>query len=553
MSALLLISAASVKSQVTMGSLNEPHKAAVLDLDATTKGLLLPNVFLTDVSVFAPLQTDISSDGKGMLVYNTNPDVIGGTGKGLYVWDGSKWNPLQQSAESFGDDPCLAPFNLTYTVNGVSGTTGSSFEGGADITLTVTGDNISGYKWYKSPDDVSVLSSSESLVISPSSTSVSGTYYCVAVNDCGGSTEETVSNNFTVTVSAAPVDPGTTATLSGITCYDVKQSPANDNANSCGAWSGRTAAFPDEPSRTQTYNMNISGSLTNRTNLEVTVTSNPSSMIKLVNGSPASGAITIVAGAIATASNNFTITFADDINTLASGRYTTGAGAYAPLKAVIWVTYNDNGTITGKEMTISVKDCVCCGAFIAPGVWKVFMCHNLGADESADPFTPDQALHGAMYKWGVKDPALTAAENIANSGTVSGWTSITPPPETGADWDMVNANPCPAGYRVPTLAEWNGVASTYNNTWTRKGTFSNSATNWTAGRQVGDGLFLPAAGQRDGNYGGALSYRGYQGCCLSSTADGIINGMSLFFDSSSQYGRSDPLSTGNSVRCIEDN
>ena len=96
--ALILLCAVSLKSQVTIGSLDEPHKGAALHLDATDKGLLLPNVFLTNVSDFAPLQVDLENNGQGMVVYNTNPAIIGGAGKGVYVWDGGKWNPL--SSES---------------------------------------------------------------------------------------------------------------------------------------------------------------------------------------------------------------------------------------------------------------------------------------------------------------------------------------------------------------------------------------------------------------------------------------------------------------------
>ena len=191
-----------------------------------------------------------------------------------------------------------------------------------------------------------------------------------------------------------------------------------------------------------------------------------------------------------------------------------------------------------------------CGAFIAPGVWKEFMCYNLGVDnESADPFEPGQVLHGAMHKWGVKNPALIAAQNVTNSGAVSGWTSITPPPPTTDDWDMTTANPCPAGYRVPTKEEWEGVIDN-NGTWTPKGTFSNGATNWTAGVQIGDGLFLPAAGYR-GDSDGTLTFRGYNGRYWSSTAFTMYGfSFSLGFSGSTQSTGEVSRSYGYSVRCI---
>ncbi|MDR0682913.1 MAG: hypothetical protein LBG15_13855, partial [Dysgonamonadaceae bacterium] len=47
---LTILSAANVNAQVTIGSDQDPHKGAVLDLSQSTKlGFLLPHVFLTNV------------------------------------------------------------------------------------------------------------------------------------------------------------------------------------------------------------------------------------------------------------------------------------------------------------------------------------------------------------------------------------------------------------------------------------------------------------------------------------------------------------------------
>ncbi|GHT49973.1 hypothetical protein FACS189440_16610 [Bacteroidia bacterium] len=87
MLALLVWGAASMNAQVTIGSESEPHVGAVLDLQST-KGLLLPNVWLTDVKTFGLAADDTKGSATGMLVYNTNPAIINGQGRGLYVWDG---------------------------------------------------------------------------------------------------------------------------------------------------------------------------------------------------------------------------------------------------------------------------------------------------------------------------------------------------------------------------------------------------------------------------------------------------------------------------------
>ena len=88
-----------VDAQVAIGSQENPHAGAVLDLSQPDVyqrlGLLLPNVRLDkDLTIFKlPLATGGSDEkmkAKGMLVYNTNPTV----GEGFYVWDGSKWKGL---------------------------------------------------------------------------------------------------------------------------------------------------------------------------------------------------------------------------------------------------------------------------------------------------------------------------------------------------------------------------------------------------------------------------------------------------------------------------
>jgi hypothetical protein len=82
------------------------------------------------------------------------------------------------------------------------------------------------------------------------------------------------------------------------------------------------------------------------------------------------------------------------------------------------------------------------------------------------------------------------------------------------------------------------------------GTFSNSATNYSAGRKFGDNLILPAAGYRD-SFNGELDHRGNRGYYLSSTAYGSSSIWYLYFNSagalaSDNFGRS----YGFSVRCI---
>ena len=170
-----------------------------------------------------------------------------------------------------------------------------------------------------------------------------------------------------------------------------------------------------------------------------------------------------------------------------------------------------------------------CGAYVAPGDWRRFMCHNLGADTSLDPFTPHPGLHGAMFKWGTGIYALSGAQNNAQSPNLVGtpdWAGRGgTPPANAADWNMATANPCPPGFRVPTADEWRGVIS--NNTIRRVGTSWTANNNpyptgnFSSGVLVGDALFLPTAGQRinSGVPEGRQDQRGSTALYWSSTAN----------------------------------
>jgi uncharacterized protein (TIGR02145 family) len=192
-----------------------------------------------------------------------------------------------------------------------------------------------------------------------------------------------------------------------------------------------------------------------------------------------------------------------------------------------------------------------CGAYVAPGVWKAFMCHNLGAKATADPFTPSWELIGDYYQWGrravaAKGPSGPGASQ-ANGGAITGWNSTGAPDKSWRD-DIKTANdPCPVGYSVPTKVQWDGVLK--NNQQRRVGTWDWSSTNYSSGIRLGESLFLPAAGYRDYS-DGELNYRGYYGYYWSSTEISSGNVWDLYFNSSSAYTNGNYRAYGFSVRCI---
>ena len=75
-----------------------PNASAILDISAADKGLLVPRFNITNVSAAAPVATPAT----GLLVYNTNAAITGGSGKGFYYWNGTAWTKLQEGAASGG-------------------------------------------------------------------------------------------------------------------------------------------------------------------------------------------------------------------------------------------------------------------------------------------------------------------------------------------------------------------------------------------------------------------------------------------------------------------
>jgi len=360
--------------------------------------------------------------------------------------------------------------------------------------------------------------------------------------------------------------------LSGKTCFDVKRE--NDDINDCMPLSVRIDDFASEFSFTYTFSGTESYS-----DLTFYVTDNA----KLVASTSPAGDV-------------FTITFKNDINSLATGTDKTTAK-----KLTVVAAYKNNiGEDKLVSLEVSVQDCSCgCSVKTVDGGWLTFLCYNLGADKTmtidqqmaySSPVCEscssgqgvDSTVYGGLYQWGrntdghqkrtsgmTSDLATTDTPGHSNFITTPGlWDWRTPQndnlwqPSTGIN------NPCPAGYRVPTQEEWASIVSggTTNLSVSGGGTTGTSGNKWTYNMSGTRGfkispdngttttLFLPTAGYRYSN-AGALGYVGTFGFYWASTVQDMesVSYALAFTNTNVNPANYDGRSAGYSVRCVAEN
>ena len=194
------------------------------------------------------------------------------------------------------------------------------------------------------------------------------------------------------------------------------------------------------------------------------------------------------------------------------------------------------------------------------GTFLTFKNHNLGADTSLNPHVPVKGLNGDYYQWGKNSPDATVDGYTAGSwGAAEGNTN-------NDNWlpdGKGLQDPCPDGYRVPSILEWKAVVD--NNNPVRTGSWLAGDANFGNALHYGSdavpkNLTLPAAGYRMSSDSGKVYERGSIGNYWSSSEASIITRSSVFTSSESevlvfsQDGILTDLSAlrvdGLSVRCI---
>lgn len=252
---------------------------------------------------------------------------------------------------------------------------------------------------------------------------------------------------------------------------------------------------------------------------------------------------------------------------LPAGACATYAYTYDLTNAVASTTYN---------FSVDVKD-IKCGMYITATIFKEFLCHNLGAITTADPFTPSWELNGAYVQWGRRGPNTTGNSAVdwqtagntanfaaaptgplaadANDGAVSGWSGSAAGNSAWNDGGKSATDPCPTGYRVPTHIQLRDAVS--NNTWTQVGTWIAGVASYSSGfnvtqNNIGPTLYFPANGIRSSTNGSLVNRGSFMTYWTSTfTASSRANAlMRSAIDPTQPNSTNQVKLAGGGVRCI---
>ena len=302
---------------------------------------------------------------------------------------------------------------------------------------------------------------------------------------------------------------------------------------------------------------------------------------------PASSTIEIEVNVTDATPYSFTATDATTgLTYSASGNFTTSGTKLVTLinngTSIAWDKYGTiNMTLTGANNTlalaprIDIKSIPASATAVVDVTYgsQTWMDRNLGARRVATALN-DVLSYGNYYQWGRPSDGheitvwngatLTSGRGFHDATALNALATSDAPgnanfiltnvsPNDWRDdnnnnrWATANQGPCPAGYHVPTDAQWatadafNGGAAT--NGGTTVGWDNNTETYESA-------LKLPSAGYRL-RFNGLLGNQGAHGNYWSSTVSGTF-ARHLYFHSAAAYtDRTNPRADGLTVRCLK--
>jgi uncharacterized protein (TIGR02145 family) len=464
----------------------------------------------TGTNVFPGITAGVDDDDNesltGAIVYSTNA-----VNPGIYVWTGHKWVSICDHEPAI---PVVVP------AVSISAVPGNTIIEGENVTFTATptnGGSAPAYQWKLNGGNIPSATGSTYATTSLADGNV---ITCeMTSNDPDASPATVTSNTITMTVTALADIPTVTdavATLTGRKCFDISETDKRDDSSDRPYKDGRTwkAQFAPVANTDPDYNFRVDRNGNNVYTFKTGSSGSGKNLRFVYMDSQGVVVDTVSAGATAgTFGSNYTATlalhFRQDLNTRTGNLDTdtvirTRSRTDAVHVEVYALWEKNDGTPQQKSLTLNIQDDACCGAYldISHTQWLPFMCHNLGADPSLDPFglPVTRELHGDWYKFGAKNPTLTnTVENDSYSAPGSGfgqWSNpVEKPWQSSGDWSSSN-NPCPPGWQLPSQTDWLALYSP--NLQSQDAWVTGS---WDNKFKFGTYLTLPVAGYRHGAAG----------------------------------------------------
>jgi hypothetical protein len=557
--------AGAAQAQVKVGSTKDLDPNALLQLGDSleTKGLLLSRVALSSTTSFSPL----TAHKAGMFVYNTATAGAGATAvsPGIYYDDGIHWVRMDSTgsgvwnefltktrATSVGED-------IYHTgdvgIGDYSATTISGFS-----VLELLSDTTKGLRLPQL-----TTSQRDNMVQTPEfqqkiSAQAKGLTIFNTTNNC----VETWNGTDWISNCFGGGTGGGVATFDPIACGSIT---IGGNYFAGTPLSGATLTIPVSVSQAGTYNITTNtvngysfsgtGSVTGGTTSVILLgTGTPvnvgtDNFILTVNGTPVCTNISIgvspppaaidpiICSSIVENGLYMTNTPLTGTNTLTVPVTVTSAGSYnITTDTVNGYSFSATGNLpvgttnvvlqgTGTPVnagtdvfTLTVNGTVACtnisvGVIVAPPGGAVELGGYIWAANNVNTpgtFVPNRGDRGMLYKWGTNigwtsnDPLQSSPSGFTN------YIAVFPPTSTGIPWDMVNTNPCPQGWVVPTQAavqalvavprvHLNGTAAAALGLGNNAGTIYGVPANNSIPSSFNPAtmLFIPGAGYRDGS------------------------------------------------------
>ena len=427
---ILLFVTAFVFSQIGIGTIT-PNASAMLDISSTTKGLLLPRLTYEQ-------KTAIVTPKAGLIIWCSNC----GTNGEMQEFDGITWKnivlnspsfPLPNSPTNLVATAGITQVSVAFTISGVFSPT----------TFTVS----------SSPGGFTGTGNTSPIVVTGLTSGVTYTFTAIATNSTGNSIVSTPSE--------------------AVTTITVPDAPTNIVAN---AGVANTSVVFTAPVS------NGGAPITS-----YTATASPGGFTSTGTSSPI-----VVSGLTPGTLYNFTVVATN----IAGNSIASQISAAIPYI---------NATCDGVSQTAIVE--------LTSSSGKIWMDRNLGASRAATSAT-DFFAYGCLYQWGRGNDDHASINWVSSTvgNPVNGGTRIPvatdtpgnpififPTHLTGSfnDWrsprndglwqagTQIN-NPCPSGFRVPTLSEFANENTIYN--------ITNISTSFTNG--PGGGFKFVAAGYR---------------------------------------------------------